>query len=46
MKNCIAIPQEKCKAIELDSAFFRKSAHKFYTNLDFCKRGFVFSKTL
>ncbi len=36
----------KCKAIELDSAFFRKSAHKFYTNLGFNKRGYVFSKIL
>lgn len=37
---------KKCKAIELDSAFFRKSAHKFYTNLGFSKRGYVFSKIL
>lgn len=37
---------EKCKAIELDSAFFRKSAHRFYTNLGFSKRGYVFSKLL
>lgn len=37
---------EKCKAIELDSAFFRKSAHSFYTNLGFDKRGYVFSKLL
>lgn len=38
--------QEKCKAIELDSAFFRKAAHRFYTNLGFSKRGYVFSKPL
>lgn len=38
--------QENCKAIELDSAFFRKSAHRFYTNLGFSKRGYVFSKSL
>ena len=37
---------EKCKAIELDSAFFRESAHKFYTNIGFEKRGYVFSKLL
>lgn len=37
---------EKCKAIELDSAFFRESAHRFYTNLGFRKRGYVFSKLL
>ena len=37
---------EKCKAIELDSAFFRKSAHRFYTNIGFEKRGYVFSKLL
>ena len=37
---------KKCKAIELDSAFFRESAHRFYTNLGFNKRGYVFSKLL
>lgn len=37
---------EKCKVIELDSAFFRKSAHRFYTNIGFIKRGYVFSKLL
>lgn len=37
---------EKCKVIELDSAFFRKSAHRFYTNIGFKKRGYVFSKLL
>lgn len=38
--------EEKCKVIELDSAFFRKSAHRFYTNIGFEKRGYVFSKLL
>ena len=37
---------EECKAIELDSAFFRESAHRFYMNLGFEKRGYVFSKTI
>ena len=37
---------EECKAIELDSAFFREDAHRFYTNLGFEKRGYVFSKTI
>ena len=37
---------EKCRAIELDSAFFRESAHRFYTNLGFEKRGYVFSRIL
>lgn len=37
---------EKCQAIELDSAFFRESAHRFYNNMGFEKRGYVFSKLL
>lgn len=37
---------EKCKVIELDSAFYRKSAHRFYMNIGFRKRGYVFSKLL
>ena len=41
------IAQEKgCKRVELDSAFFRKSAHKFYKKLGFENRAYLFSKVL
>lgn len=35
-----------CRCIELDSAFIRKDAHKFYKRNDFENRAFVFSKKL
>jgi ribosomal protein S18 acetylase RimI-like enzyme len=34
----------KCKRIELDSAFHRKEAHKFYENLGYENRAYLFSK--
>jgi GNAT superfamily N-acetyltransferase len=38
--------REKCVRVELDSAFFRKGAHKFYEKKGFEKRAFLFSKVL
>lgn len=35
-----------CKKIELDSAFPREKAHKFYERNGFEKRAYLFSKTL
>ena len=35
-----------CRCIELDSAFERKAAHKFYEHNGFNNRGFVFSKEI
>ena len=35
-----------CKKIELDSAFHRKEAHRFYESKGFENRAFVFSKDL
>lgn len=47
MDDIIAVSsEEKCRAIELDSAFFREDAHRFYMTTGFQKRGFVFSKLL
>jgi glucosamine-phosphate N-acetyltransferase len=36
----------KCKRIELDSAFHRKEAHRFYESIGYENRAFLFSKTL
>ncbi|MGD9202263.1 MAG: methyltransferase domain-containing protein [Chitinispirillia bacterium] len=36
----------KCKRIELDSAFHRKEAHKFYKSIGYENRAFLFSRTL
>ncbi len=38
--------QRGCGKIELDSAFHRKGAHKFYERLGFEKRAYMFSKDL
>lgn len=38
--------EHKCRRVELDSAFLRKDAHKFYESLGFEKRAFLFSKKL
>lgn len=35
-----------CASIELDSAFHRVEAHKFYENLGFKKRAYTFSREL
>ena len=36
----------KCKRIELDSAFYRKEAHKFYESVGYENRAYLFSKSL
>ena len=36
----------KCKRIELESAFHRKEAHKFYETIGFQNRAYLFSKKL
>jgi GNAT superfamily N-acetyltransferase len=38
--------KRSCKKIELDSAFHRKEAHRFYESKGFENRAFVFSKDL
>ena len=38
--------ENECKRLELDSAFHRKDAHKFYQNKGFENRAFLFSKLL
>jgi len=38
--------ERNCSRIELDSAFHRKRAHRFYQQCGFENRGFIFSKTL
>jgi GNAT superfamily N-acetyltransferase len=35
-----------CARVELDSAFYRKAAHRFYEEQGFDKRAYVFSKAL
>ena len=35
-----------CKRVELDTAFHRKKAHKFYEDLGFANRAYLFSKVL
>jgi len=35
-----------CRRIELDSAFHRETAHRFYQGLGFENRGLVFSRPL
>lgn len=36
--------EKGCKLIELDSASHREDAHKFYENIGFTKRAYLFSK--
>lgn len=35
-----------CKRIELDSGFHREQAHRFYENIGFDKRAYLFSKEI
>jgi glucosamine-phosphate N-acetyltransferase len=35
-----------CKIVELDSAFYREDAHKFYSKKGFEKKAYLFSKEL
>jgi glucosamine-phosphate N-acetyltransferase len=35
-----------CARVELDSAFHRRAAHRFYEGLGFAKRAYMFSKAL
>lgn len=41
-----AAKKKGCKLIELDSAFHREDAHKFYENIGFTKRAYLFSKEI
>jgi GNAT superfamily N-acetyltransferase len=38
--------ENNCKRLELESSFHREEAHKFYTELGFEKRAYLFSKAL
>jgi glucosamine-phosphate N-acetyltransferase len=42
----IAATKRGCKIVELDSAFYREGAHKFYLKEGFVKQAFLFSKEL
>jgi GNAT superfamily N-acetyltransferase len=47
LDEMIKVSKERsCKKIELDSAFHRKEAHKFYESKGFENRAFVFSEDL
>ncbi len=41
-----AAKKSGCKIVELDSAFYREDAHKFYSKKGFAKRAYLFSKEL
>lgn len=41
-----AAKKKECKRIELDSAFYREDAHKFYEREGFTKRAYLFSKMI
>ncbi len=41
-----AARQRGCRRIELDSAFHRDAAHRFYEKAGFVKRAYLFSKEL
>jgi GNAT superfamily N-acetyltransferase len=45
-KACEYAKERGCKKLELDSAFHREGAHKFYEKLGFVKRAFLFSKDI
>jgi len=38
--------ENQCKRIELDSAFHRKEAHRFYENEGYENRAYLFSKEI
>lgn len=47
LKKSFVIAKNKgCKKVELDSAFHREKAHKFYEKLGFENRAYLFSKDL
>lgn len=47
MRSIIKIARKRhCKRIELDSAFFRTWAHRFYKSLGFVKGGYIFDKNI
>jgi GNAT superfamily N-acetyltransferase len=47
VKRITEIAKEKnCKRLELESSFHREEAHKFYEELGFEKRAYLFSKEL
>lgn len=41
-----AAKKRGCKIVELDSAFYREEAHKFYSKEGFAKRAYLFLKEL
>ncbi len=45
-KACEYAKERGCKKLELDSAFHRERAHKFYEKIGFVKRAFLFSRDL
>lgn len=47
MDGIIKIARENdCKRVELDSAFHREDAHRFYEDLGFENRAYLFSKSI
>ncbi len=47
LKSAIEAAKKKgCRRIELDSAFHREKAHRFYEKLGFEKRGYLFSRVI
>ena len=40
------VKKRGCSVIELDSAFHRKEAHKFYLKNGFTNKGYIFSKNI
>jgi glucosamine-phosphate N-acetyltransferase len=47
LEHIISLAMHKgCRRIELDTAFHRKDAHRFYEKHGFENRGYVFSKSL
>jgi glucosamine-phosphate N-acetyltransferase len=47
IEAAIAVAKEKgCKRVELDSAFYRDDAHKFYSKKGFINRAYLCSKEL
>jgi GNAT superfamily N-acetyltransferase len=47
LKAAVAEAKKRgCKIIELDSAFYREDAHRFYAKEGFSKRAYLFAKEL